>query len=91
MDVQVILTVSNSIICDDAAGPFSCCAVTERAGARLATRGWRSAPENVVHRVRGVEPERVLVVEAAEIELELGEVRLVDDRLIVEQFTIFRG
>jgi hydrogenase 3 maturation protease len=50
-----------------------------------------SAPEDVVHRVRGVEPERVLVVEAAEIELELGEVRLVDDRLIVEQFTIFRG
>ena len=27
-----------------------------------------SSPENVVHRVRGVEPERVLVVEAAEME-----------------------
>jgi hydrogenase 3 maturation protease len=50
-----------------------------------------SSPENVVHRVRGVEPERVLVVEAAEMELEPGEVRLVDDRLIVEQFMILRS
>ena len=33
-----------------------------------------------MHRVRGVEPERVLVVEAAEMELEPGEVRLVDDK-----------
>ena len=37
----------------------------------------------VVHRARGVESERVLVVDAAEMELE-GEVRIVDDRLIVE-------
>jgi hydrogenase 3 maturation protease len=44
--------------------------------------GWQrvdggSAPENVMHRVRGVEPEPVLGVSAAEKDLEPGEVRLV--------------
>jgi hydrogenase 3 maturation protease len=47
-----------------------------------------SAPENVVHCVRALAPERVLVVDAAEMELEPGEVRLVDDRLIAEQLII---
>ena len=39
--------------------------------------GWQlvdgeSTPENLSHRVRGVEPEWVLVVDAAEMELEPG-------------------
>jgi len=88
MGVQVILTASNSMTCDDAAEPFLA-AVLQSAPAP----GWRlvdggSAPENFSHRVRGVEPEWVLVVDAAEVGLEPGYVRLVDDRLIVEQFII---
>jgi len=88
MGVQVILTASNSMTCDDAAEPFLA-AVLQSAPAP----GWRlvdggSALENFSHRVRGVEPEWVLVVDAAEVGLEPGYVRLVDDRLIVEQFII---
>jgi hydrogenase 3 maturation protease len=53
--------------------------------------GWQvvdggSAPENVVHRVRALAPRRVLVVDAAEMDLAPGAVRLVDDRTIAEQF-----
>jgi hydrogenase 3 maturation protease len=88
MGAQVILTVGNGMMGDDAAGP-RLAALLQRSPAP----GWQvvdggSAPENVVHRVRAVAPERVLVVDAAEMELEPGEVRLVDDRLIVEQFII---
>lgn len=83
---QVILTVGNRMMGDDAAGPLLA-ALLQRSPAP----GWRvldggSAPENVVHRVRAIAPGRVLVVDAAEMELKPGEVRLVDDRLIVEQF-----
>ena len=86
MKEQVILTVGNRMMGDDAAGPLLA-ALLQRSPAP----GWlvldgASAPENVVHRVRAIAPGRVLVVDAAEMELEPGEVRLVDDRLIVEQF-----
>ena len=86
MKDQVILTVGNRMMGDDAAGPLLAALLQ-----RSPVPGWQvldggSAPENVVHCVRAIAPSRVLVVDAAEMELEPGEVRLVDDRLIVEQF-----
>ena len=86
VSTQVILTVGNGMMGDDAAGPLLA-ALLQRSPAP----GWQvvdggSAPENVVHRVRAVAPERVLVIDAAEMELEPGEVRLIDDRLVIEQF-----
>jgi hydrogenase 3 maturation protease len=86
MNEQVILTVGNGMMGDDAAGPLLA-ALLQRSPAP----GWQvvdggSAPENVVHRVRALAPDRVLVVDAAEMELEPGEVRLVGDGLIVERF-----
>jgi hydrogenase maturation protease len=82
MGDQVILTVGNVMMGDDAAGP-RLAALLQRSPAP----GWQvvdggSAPENVVHRVRAIAPERVLVVDSAEMELGPGEVCLVNDRLI---------
>lgn len=86
MTDQVILTIGNSMMGDDAAGPLlasllQCSPVP----------GWQAVdggavPENVMHRVRAMTPNRVLVVDATEMALEPGEVRLVDDRFISEQF-----
>ena len=86
MSDQVILTVGNSMMGDDAAGPLLSSLLQ-----RSPVPGWQvvdggSAPENVVHRVRALAPKRVLVVDATEMELEPGEVRLIDDRFISEQF-----
>ncbi len=86
MNEQVVLTIGNAMMGDDAAGPLLA-ALLQRSPAA----GWQvvdggSVPENVVHRVRSMAPGRVLVVDAAEMELAPGEVRLVDDRLIVERF-----
>jgi len=85
---QVILTVGNGMMGDDAAGPMLS-SLLQQAPAP----GWQvvdggSAPENVLHRVRAIAPQRVLVVDATEMELAPGEVRLVDDRMIAEQFII---
>ncbi len=79
------MTVGNGMMGDDAAGPLLA-ALLERSPAP----GWQvvdggSAPENVVHRLRSMTPARVLVVDAAEMALEPGDVRLVDDRFIVER------
>jgi hydrogenase 3 maturation protease len=73
---------------DDAAGPLLSSLLQ-----RSPVPGWQvvdggSAPENVVHRVRAIAPDRVLVVDATEMELEPGEVRLVDDSFISGQFII---
>ena len=88
MNQQVILTVGNSMMGDDGAGPLLSSLLQ-----RSPVPGWQvvdggSAPENVVHRVRAIAPNRVLVIDATQMELEPGEVRLVDDRLISEQFII---
>ncbi len=86
MSDSVILTVGNSLMGDDGAGPLLASLLQ-----RSPAPGWQvidggSVPENVVHRVRAMAPQRVLVVDATDMELEPGEIRLIDDRSIDEQF-----
>jgi len=88
MSGQVILTVGNRMMGDDGAGPLLASMLR-----RSPAPGWQvvdggSAPENVVHRVRALAPELVLVVDATDMELEPGEVRLIDDRFIAERFVM---
>jgi hydrogenase 3 maturation protease len=86
MSRNVILTVGNSMMGDDGAGP--------RLGELLAAMpaaGWSvidggSTPETEVHSVRARQPDRVLVVDAAEMDLAPGEFRLLDDEIIAERF-----
>ena len=86
MGVQVILTVGNEAMGDDGAGPLLASLLQRSPAPDWQVVDGGSAPENAVHRVRALTPERVLVVDTAEMELEPGEVRLVDDGLIVERF-----
>lgn len=86
MSDDVVFTVGNRMMGDDGAGPLLASLLR-----RSPAPGWQvvdgaSAPENAVHRVRAMAPGRVLVVDATEMELEPGEIRLVDDRFIAERF-----
>jgi hydrogenase 3 maturation protease len=85
LGVQVILTVGNGMMGDDAAGPYLAALLQCSPSPDWLLVEGGSAPENVVHRVRAIAPERVLVVDAAEMGLKAGEVRLVDDERIVER------
>jgi hydrogenase 3 maturation protease len=78
MSTGVILTVGNSLKADDGAGPLL-------AGRLMAepAPGWTVvdggvAPENVTHAVRAARPDRVLLVDAAAMDLEPGAIRRID-------------
>ena len=82
----VVLTVGNTMMGDDAAGPMLAALLRD-----APAPGWQvvdggSAPENVVHQVRALAPDRVLVVDATDMGLAPGEIRRVDDRFIADNF-----
>jgi hydrogenase 3 maturation protease len=84
----LVITVGNELMGDDGAGPLL---------ARLLEReqlpGWEvidggSAPENSLYRVRDLKPEVIVVVDACEMDLEPGSIRLVSERDIASQFIL---
>lgn len=88
MSGGVVLTVGNEMMGDDGAGPLLAELLSREPAA-----GWRvvdggSAPENVVQDVLDLRPERVLIVDAADMGMEPGKVCLVDDRAIASLYLI---
>ncbi|WP_274369614.1 hydrogenase maturation peptidase HycI [Morganella morganii] len=83
---NVMLAVGNSMMGDDAAGPmlFDLMEANPVDG-WIAVNGG-STPENVVHQVRALKPERLLIVDAADIGLNPGEIRIIDPDDIAEMF-----
>ena len=84
--LNVVLTVGNSLMGDDGAGPLLY-ELMQKEG----IPGWTvieggSMPENVVHQVRELTPRRVLIVDAAEIGLAPGEMRFVEKEQIADMF-----
>ncbi len=84
----VVFTVGNSLRGDDGAGPL----LAELLEATPA-EGWtlvdgEASPENHTHRVRALTPDRVLIVDAAQMELAPGEVRLLDEDCVAEHFLV---
>ncbi|HHW41746.1 MAG TPA: hydrogenase maturation peptidase HycI, partial [Syntrophomonadaceae bacterium] len=83
---RLLFTVGNELMGDDAAGPLL---------ARLLTRSpldnWEvlnggSAPENHIHKVREFGAEMVVVVDAAEMGLSPGSIRILSEEDIANQF-----
>lgn len=86
MAENVVLTVGNSMMGDDGAGPLFAELMT-----RTPIAGWEvvdggSAPENHTHEVFALDPDRVVVLDAADMGLAPGQIRIVDDRCIAELF-----
>lgn len=83
---KVVLTVGNSMMGDDGAGPL----LAELMEANPID-GWivingGSAPENVSYQVRELQPQCVVIVDAADIGLNPGEIRVIDPDYIAEMF-----
>ncbi|MDG2944174.1 hydrogenase maturation peptidase HycI [Exercitatus varius] len=83
---NVVLTVGNSMMGDDGAGPLLYQLLRDNP-----IDGWEavdggSAPENAVHVVRALQPEKLLIVDATDMELEAGALKIVDKTLIGEMF-----
>ncbi|MDG2953627.1 hydrogenase maturation peptidase HycI [Bisgaard Taxon 10/6] len=83
---NVVLTVGNSMMGDDGAGPLLYQLLRDNP-----IDGWEavdggSTPENAVHVVRALQPEKLLIVDATDMELEAGALKIVDKTLIGEMF-----
>lgn len=83
---QVLLTVGNSMMGDDGAGPLLADLLAQQPAAEWLVIEGGSAPENVTHRVAQEGAARVLLFDAADMGLAPGELRLVDEALIADMF-----
>lgn len=88
MKKKLVVTVGNDMMGDDAVGPML---------ARMIERDplddWElldggNAPENHLWRIREMNPEHALIVDAAEMGLEPGEVRMIDPTRVDDPFII---
>ncbi|PVZ87814.1 hydrogenase maturation peptidase HycI [Serratia sp. S1B] len=83
---NVILTVGNSMMGDDGAGPMLADLMTEQPIDGWVVINGGSAPENVTHQIHALRPQKVVVVDATDMELAPGEVRIIDPDDIAEMF-----
>jgi len=83
---KLVLTVGNEMMGDDAAGPL-----LARMMQRAPLRRWDaldggSTPENALYTIREMGPEAVLVIDAADMDLEAGEIRFIGPERIEDPF-----
>jgi len=80
--MNVLLTVGNGMMGDDGAGVLLAQMLRENPLTEWSVVNGGSAPENVLHRIREMDAQRVLVVDAADMDLEPGAIRQINsDRL----------
>jgi hydrogenase 3 maturation protease len=75
---RLVLTVGNGMMGDDAAGPLLAQTMQRAPVGDWDVLDGASVPENCLHLVREMAPDQVLVVDAADMDLAPGEVRLLD-------------
>ena len=81
---NVLLTVGNSLMGDDGAGPLLCELMEAEPVSGWTVVDGGSMPENVTYAVRAMKPRRLLIVDAAALGLPPGEMRFVDKARISE-------
>lgn len=90
---KLVLTVGNPMMGDDAAGSLLARAMLDSPIDGWAIIDGGSAPENYLHRIREMRPDHVLVVDATDMDLAPGEIRLIpaeklDDPFLVTTHTL---
>ena len=86
MKKRLVVTVGNRMMGDDAAGPL----LAERMQ-RAPLEDWNaldggSAPENLLYLIREMAPDQVLIIDAADMDLVPGEVRLIGTEKLEDPF-----
>ena len=88
MNENVILTVGNTMMGDDGAGPYLAQLCSEKPLLNWTALDGGSAPENLVHQIRAMKPKRLIIFDATEMELPVGKIRIIDKELIAEMFFV---
>ena len=86
--MNVLLTVGNGMMGDDGAGVLLAQMLRDDPLEDWAALNGGSAPENVLHHIREMEPRRVLVVDAADMDLPPGSIRRIQSDRMEDPFLI---
>ncbi|PWC14467.1 hydrogenase maturation peptidase HycI [Brenneria corticis] len=81
---NMVLTVGNTMMGDDGAGPRLAERMTQNPVAGWSVIDGGAIPENAAHTLRALRPRRLLVVDASDMGLAPGEIRIVDPARIAE-------
>ncbi|MGC6405143.1 hydrogenase maturation peptidase HycI [Bisgaard Taxon 45] len=84
--MNVVLCVGNSMMGDDAAGIMLYEMLQKAPLPNWQAINGGSMPENQVHIIRQIKPERLVIVDATEMDLAAGEIRFIDKALIADMF-----
>lgn len=82
---KLIITVGNELMGDDAAGPLLARLIEENPLDDWKLIDGGTTPENYLYYVRQLQPDLVLIVDAAEMGLEPGSIRLINPNSITDQ------
>lgn len=88
MKPNLVLTVGNGMMGDDGAGALLAERMREAPLEAWEVVNGGSMPENVFHLVRDLAPRRVLVVDASDMDLAPGSVRLIPDAQLDDPFLL---
>jgi len=88
MNGGLVLTVGNTLMGDDGAGPLLAQLLDVEPADGWSVVDGGATPENVTHSVRAEAPERVLLVDAADMQLPPGAVCRIDEADVAKQFLI---
>lgn len=88
MKKNLVLAVGNGMMGDDGAGALLAQMMrqTPLAGWDVVNGG--AAPENVLHRVREMAPERVILIDAADMDLPPGSIQRIDPEKLDDPFLL---
>lgn len=73
---------------DDGAGPYLAQLCQQNPLPNWTALDGGSAPENLVHQIREMKPNRLIVFDATEMELPPGKIRRIDKEAIAEMFFV---
>jgi hydrogenase 3 maturation protease len=88
MKKKLLVTVGNPMMGDDAAGSLLAQKIRRAPLERWEALEGGSAPENTLYLIREIAPEQVLVIDAADMDLSPGEIRLIGMDEIEDPFLI---
>ena len=86
MKKKLVITVGNGMMGDDAAGPLLARMIKHSPLDDWAVINGGDAPESYMPQIRDMAPEEVVIVDAADMDLQTGEIRLIDEDRIGSVF-----
>ena len=79
MKKKLVITVGNGMMGDDAAGPLLARMIKHSPLDNWEVINGGDAPESYMPQIRDMAPEEVVIVDAADMDLQTGEIRLIDE------------